>query len=100
MRLVKRGLNRYTDRTITQLEPLIEELAKVRRRGFSTAFGEYDRALNAVAAPVYDARGNIVAAVDIWGPAFRVTPARVPELVGQAREAAAAVSVRLGATPA
>ena len=100
MRLVRRGLNRYTDRTITQLEPLLEDLARVRRRGFSTAFGEFDQALNAVAAPVHDARGNVVAAVDIWGPSFRVTPARIPELAAQARESAAAVSVRLGATPA
>jgi DNA-binding IclR family transcriptional regulator len=36
--------------------------------------------------------------VDIWGPAFRLTPRRVPELAAQAREAAAAISVRLGGT--
>ena len=54
--------------------------------------------LNAVAAPVHDARGNVIAAVDIWGPAFRLTPRRIPELAAQAREAAAAISVRLGGT--
>src|SRR5204862_510231 len=53
MRLVRRGLDKLTDRTITQLEPLLEELARVRRRGYATAFGEYDTGLNAVAAPVY-----------------------------------------------
>ncbi|HEY5436067.1 MAG TPA: IclR family transcriptional regulator [Candidatus Limnocylindrales bacterium] len=100
MRLVRRGLDRRTERTITQLEPLLEELARVRRRGYAMAFGEFDRGLNAVAAPVHDARGQVIAAVDVWGPAFRVTPRRVPELVGLVREAAAAVSVRLGGTPA
>ena len=44
--------------------------------------------------------GQVIAALDVWGPAFRVTPRRVPELVQQVREAAAAVSVRLGGTPA
>ena len=100
VRLVKRGLDRCTERTITQLEPLLEELARVRRRGFATAFGEFDASLNAVAAPVHDARGQVIAAVDIWGPAYRVTPGRIPELAQAAREAAAGVSVRLGATPA
>ena len=76
------------------------ELARVRRRGYATAFGEFDNALNAVAAPVYDARGQVAAAVDVWGPSFRVTPARVPELVQQVRASAAAVSVRLGGTAA
>jgi hypothetical protein len=40
----------------------------------------------------------VIAAVDIWGPAFRLTPRRIPELAAQAREAAAAISVRLGGT--
>jgi IclR family transcriptional regulator, acetate operon repressor len=100
LRRVRRGLDRFTDRTITGLEPLLEELARVRRRGYATAFGEYDTALNGIAAPVYDARGNVIAALDVWGPSFRVTPHRVPELVQQVRESAAAVSVRLGGTPA
>jgi DNA-binding IclR family transcriptional regulator len=100
MRLVRRGLDRRTERTITQLEPLLEELARIRRRGYATAFGEFDQTLNAVAAPVHDARGQVIAAVNVWGPAFRVTPVRIPELVGLVREAAGAVSVRLGGTPA
>ena len=99
LRLVRRGLDRFTDKTIVNLEPLLEELARVRLRGFATAFGEFDAGLNAVAAPVHDARGQVIAAVDVWGPAFRVTPRRVPELVQQVRETAGAVSVRLGGTP-
>ena len=98
LRLVRRGLERRTERTVTELEPLLEDLARVRRRGYATAFGEYEVGLNAVAAPVHDARGTVVAAVDIWGPAFRLTPRRVPELALAAREAAAAVSSRLGGT--
>jgi DNA-binding IclR family transcriptional regulator len=100
LKLVRRGLDRFTDRTITQLEPLLEELARIRRRGYATAFGEFDPTLNAVAAPVHDARGQVTAAVDVWGPAFRITPRRMPELIQQVRESAAAVSVRLGGTAA
>ena len=100
MRLVRRGLDRRTERTITQLEPLLEELARVRRRGYATAFGEFDQGQNAVAAPVHDARGQVIAALNVWGPASRVAAGRIPELADQVREAAAAVSVRLGGTPA
>jgi DNA-binding IclR family transcriptional regulator len=96
LRIVRRGLATYTERTIVELEPLLEELARIRRRGYGTALGEYEVGLNAVAAPVHDARGTVIAAVDIWGPAFRLTPRRIPELGAQAREAAAAISVRLG----
>jgi len=100
VRVVKRGLARYTERTLVDLEPLLEELARIRRRGYATAIGEYELGLNAVAAPVHDARGQVIAAVDIWGPTFRLTPRRMPELAAQVRETAAAISVRLGGTVA
>ena len=99
MRLVRRGLDHLTDRTITELEPLLEELARIRRRGYATAIGEYEAGLHGVAAPVHDARGNVIASVDVWGPAFRLTLRRIPELAKQVRAAAAAISTRLGGTP-
>ncbi|MGZ8501453.1 MAG: IclR family transcriptional regulator [Candidatus Limnocylindrales bacterium] len=100
LRILRRGLVAHTERTITELEPLLEELSRIRRRGYATAIGEYEAGLNAVAAPVHDARGAVIAAVDIWGPAFRLTPRRMPELAAQVREAAAAISVRLGGAAA
>ena len=42
LRIVRRGLVSYTERTITELEPLLEELARIRRRGYATAIGEYE----------------------------------------------------------
>ena len=87
----------HTERTITELE------AAPRGAGPDPATRLRDGARRVRAgaqrrgsAPVHDARGNVVAAVDIWGPAFRLTPRRIPELAVQAREAAAAISVRLG----
>lgn len=100
VRIVKRGLPRYTERTITDLEPLLEELARVRRRGYATSIGEYEQGLTSIAAPVHDGRGQVIAAVDVWGPAFRLSPRRIPELAAQTREAAAAISTRLCGTPA
>jgi IclR family acetate operon transcriptional repressor len=94
-RIVRRGLTRYTERTIVDLEPILEELARVRRRGYATALGEYELGLNAVAAPVIDARGQVIAAVDVRGPEFRVSAKRLAELSGQVREAAANITTRL-----
>lgn len=100
LRIVRQGLTRYTDRTLTDLEPLLADLARARRRGYATAAGELEQGLNAVAAPVLDARGRVIAAVEVWGPAFRVSPRRLPELASEARATAAAISVRLGGAAA
>ena len=100
LRIVRLGLTQYTDRTLTELEPLLAELARARRRGYATAASELEQGLNAVAAPVRDARGQVIAAVEVWGPAFRLSPRRLPELAAQARETAAAITVRLGGVAA
>ncbi len=96
LRYARKGLPALTPRTIVELEPLMEELARVRRRGYATAFGEWDPTMNGVAAPVRDARGTVIAAVGIRGAAYRLPPQRVPELANLAVEAAAAVCGRLG----
>jgi IclR family acetate operon transcriptional repressor len=100
LKIARPGLAARTPRTITGLEALLEELARVRRRGFATAFSEWIEGTNAVAVPVVDARGRVVASIGVWGPAFRVTVGRVAELVASAREASAAVTVRLGGAAA
>ncbi len=96
LRIARPGLAAPTERTITRLEPLLEELARVRRRGYATAFSEWIEGTNGIAVPVLDARARVVASLAVWGPAFRVTPARAAEIVTLAREAAAAITVRLG----
>ncbi|MFN8630837.1 MAG: hypothetical protein U0838_11120 [Chloroflexota bacterium] len=64
VRLVKRSLDRYTDRTITTLDRSSRSWRRCapRLRG---GVGQFDAQLNAVAAPVYDARGQVIAAVDV-----------------------------------
>ncbi len=99
-RIVRRGLVRYTERTVVDLEPLLEELARVRRRGYATALSEFEIGLNAVAAPIIDARGQVIGAVDVRGPEFRIAPKRLPDLAAQVREAGANISVRLAGTTA
>jgi len=100
LRIARPGLPARTERTITGLEPLLEELARIRRRGFATAFSEWIEGTNGVAVPVADAHGRVTASIGVWGPAFRVTPGRVAEIVTSMREAAAAVTARLGGAAA
>ena len=100
MRIARPGLAARTARTITTLEALMEELARVRRRGFATAFSEWIEGTNGVAVPVADLRGRVTASISVWGPAYRVTPGRVPEIVASARAASQAVTARLGGAAA
>ena len=93
-------LARFTDRTITDLAEFGELLAEVRRRGFATAVEELEAGLTAIAVPVRNAEGNVIASISASGPSFRIPAERIPALAVAAGRAAAEVSRRLGWTDA
>ncbi len=89
-------LARFTNRTITDLAEFGELLAEVRRRGFATAVEELEAGLTAIAVPVRNAEGNVIASISASGPSFRIPADRIPILAVAVRRAAAEVSRRLG----
>ena len=70
----------YTCRTISRAEDLKQELVQVRQQGYAVVEEELENGLNAVAAPIHDHRGQVVAAVSISGPAYRMVPRMLSEL--------------------
>jgi IclR family acetate operon transcriptional repressor len=61
----------YTERTITDLEMLEAELARVRRRGWADAYEEREPELNAIAAPVWSNTDELAGIVALQGPTPR-----------------------------
>ena len=90
------GLRRHTARTITTRQALRVELQQVREKGYASDNEEFEEGLRCLAAPVRDHAGAVVASVGIAGPAARLDPERMPELVKLAQEAAEAISAALG----
>jgi IclR family pca regulon transcriptional regulator len=71
--LDKIDIKPITPHTITDKGRLLEELQKVRQRGFSVNNRELDIGLRSVAAPVRDESGRVIAAVNIAVPSSRIT---------------------------
>ncbi len=87
-----RGL---TDHSVTDRASLDEELAGVRRNGYATSFEQSTVGLSAVAVPIADARGHVIAAIGVSAPAARPDSRRVEEIVTAARAAAEAITADL-----
>ena len=86
----------YTPHTITKRARLREELARVREQGYALAVDELEVGLTAIAAPIRNAHGDVVASMSVSGPSFRLPAERLDHVVAQVIEAAAEVSHRLG----
>jgi DNA-binding IclR family transcriptional regulator len=89
-------LARFTSRTITDVAEFGDLLAEVRRREYATAVEELEAGLTAIAAPVRDAEGTVIASISASGPSFRIPADRLPALAVALRGAAAEISRRLG----
>ena len=57
----------YTPKSITNYEDLAIEVARVRRRGYATDYGEHTRDSSCLAVPIYDYTRNVMAAMSISG---------------------------------
>lgn len=89
-------LSRYTPHTVTTRARLRAELEEVRERGYAVAVDELEEGLTAVAAPIRNAHGDVVASMSVSGPTFRLPDARVDEVISMLLAAAEEVSHRLG----
>jgi len=94
--LLEEPLQRYTERTVVDVAALEEELAVVRTQGWAATVEEYEVGLNALAAPVRDHEGAVVAAVSVSGPSYRLTAQTLPQVAERVLSAAHGLSRRLG----
>ncbi len=92
----KTGLPAYTINTIANPYVLREELAKVRDQGFAVGNEEWQLGVVAVAAPVRDSSGNVIAAISVSGTVKRLTDERWPTVAARLKDAAAVISSGMG----
>jgi IclR family acetate operon transcriptional repressor len=78
--LHKTGLPQYTDSTINTPTRLKEELARIRRQGFSFDDEEHAVGLRCVAACIYNENKEAFAAVSVSGPKSRIPDERIVHL--------------------
>jgi DNA-binding IclR family transcriptional regulator len=89
-------LRALTERTIIDPEELRRDLERTRARGYAVAEGELEEELVAVAAPIFDHRGDVAATLSASGPSFRLTSERVTELGALVADTAIRLSEMLG----
>jgi DNA-binding IclR family transcriptional regulator len=94
--VLSRELPRYTSATITDPEVLRQHLDLIVEQGWGATAEEYEVGLNAVAAPVRGADGDVVAALSVSGPSFRMGAEDFPRLARRVVAGADEMGRRLG----
>jgi DNA-binding IclR family transcriptional regulator len=69
----EKGLTKRTKNTITDPEKLKQHLKIIRQQGYAVDDEENEKGIRCVGAPIFNQRGQVIAAISISGPAVRIT---------------------------
>lgn len=94
--VIDRGLTAYTPKTVTRREALTALLEEVRLREHAIDDEESEGGLRAIAAPVRNHNGVVIAALGLAAPVQRMSKKVMQSCVPTVIETANAVSARLG----
>jgi DNA-binding IclR family transcriptional regulator len=89
-------LERFTEFTVVDPAVLERQLDDVRRCGYATTVDELEIGLTAVAAPVRNLDGRVIAALSASGPSFRLERAQLTKTTEAVCAAAEEISRRMG----
>jgi IclR family transcriptional regulator, KDG regulon repressor len=71
--LARADLKAFTPKSITSAEPLRREIAEVRRTCLAIDDGEFDSEVRCAAVPVRDFSGQVIGAIGVSGPVWRLS---------------------------
>ncbi|MGI6331356.1 MAG: IclR family transcriptional regulator [Zhaonellaceae bacterium] len=86
-----------TKNTITQKERLLQRLEEIKRDGYCISKGEIDLSIMAIAVPIRDFSGNVVASLAMSGPRGRMEEHNLENILQDLFKIADLISVQLGA---
>jgi len=93
--LGKGELQRFTPQTITDRAVLKAQLRVIRDQGYAFSDQEVDREVRAVAAPILNSRGELIAGLTVAGPAYRIHKKTVQSLGHLVRRYAAGIAQQI-----
>jgi IclR family acetate operon transcriptional repressor len=94
--LQRKGLARFTERTIDNPANLRVELSHIRKLGYALDDEEHSVGLRCVAATIFDENGVALAGLSLSGPKARITDSRLTDLGAATRQMADEVTAALG----
>ncbi len=94
--ILGKPLQAFTEKTVTSPDGLRKQIEEIRRQGYAVDYEEFEHGVCAVAAPIFNRSGNVIAAIGGPSPMSRMTPDRIAQIAKAFTEAAKGISYRMG----
>lgn len=94
--IISQPLEAFTEKTVTSTEGLRKQLEEIRSQGYAIDYEEFEHGVCAIAAPIFNRSGNIIAAIGGPSPMSRMAPDRIAQIAEAFKDAARGISYRMG----
>jgi DNA-binding IclR family transcriptional regulator len=94
--ILKEGLEKFTDNTITDKQRLFEELRKIRENGYAFDLEERILGVRCIAAPVFNARNEVIGAIGISAMVQNMSPEKMDSHARVIKGVAEKLSINIG----
>ncbi len=94
--IAEKGLKRFTDKTITGMADLLEDLRHVRRNGFASDKEEFQPDVTCIGAAIRDHSGAVIGSISCSMPTIRAEGEHLETVIKAVRRSTTAVSQALG----
>ena len=94
--ILSQPMKTFTEKTVTSPDGIRAQLEEIRRQGYALDYEEFEHGVCAIAAPIFNRSGNIIAAIGGPSPMSRMTPERIQQIAEAFMEAAKGISHRMG----
>ncbi len=95
-KLSKVNFEKFTPNTLETPGQVLEEIKMARETGYAIDNAEHENDIFCIAAPIYDYRGKIIAAISIAGEGETFVQHPTKEAVDLVKQTAMEISVRMG----
>ena len=90
------GLKKLTENTITEENEFYKHLSQIKQQGYAIDDEEQEYGIRCIAGPIFNHKGDIIAAFSISGPVMRMTHEKVDSLKEVVKEYSNKISKALG----
>jgi DNA-binding IclR family transcriptional regulator len=87
---------KFTDKTPTTIESIVESLDEIKSKGYGISIGEREDSAYSIVSPIWNASGDVVYSLSLSGPLFRYNEDKGEQLLEMVLDAGKEISSILG----
>lgn len=94
--VMSQKFTKYTDYTLTEKQSLLDEIAKIKEKGYSVASNETIEGVTCLGAPIFNANGKLEAAITVSGVTAWFNTEKIEYVARILKEKAKLISQQIG----